>query len=834
MAFTKYGKTKEYDIPLYAKPESVQEIWPVKAIDESGIFILNNDLYSKSFILTDINFAGVTDAEQKNIIINFSRVLNSMNCRFSYTIANEYVDEREFNDKVLYGMREDKKDILRNGLNTIIKDKITDAKQGLYQTIYLTLTIKSDSLIEAKSTFISIEAALRSAFIQIGLNGMAGSQIIPLDINQRMQIWYNFSNMGLNSDYKFDYRTELDNQRSWLDIVSGGSIAFYNNYFKRNNYYGKVMYLSEISKSLESDTLTELSNINCTSYISVNSELLDVNSLKQEISRKHASVGMKIENEKQRNRNNNDFLSDASDKLLSQKAQLDKFARSVEDGDDHYFNTTIMIMFLAKTKKELDKLTDKINVIASTKSCVLSECFNMQREGINSTFMFGVQEFKRVTNFSAPCLAMFMPYKTQELNDDNGIYLGINQLSQNIIRGNRKALENKAGLFLGMSRSGKSVFAKTEILSTAVEYPDDQIIIIDPQFEYGPLAKHESIDGSIVSFDSQKEIYVNPMDVDFTGVDYSSLQEIIAEKIDFIITLLSSCMRRDIEADEMGVINDVVERVYSENYAMRKKLNGEDVNVTEYSVPLYMATKDAVLPIKSNLSREEQVRQYSPTLQEIYQGFLDTDTVLSKKLAAHMQIFVNGSLNLFNHRTNVDLNKKFIVFDLSKIKANIRKTAMLVMLEIVRNKIKVNFSLGAWTHLYIDEFHELLGIDSVAEFVIKLWKEIGKMKGILTGITQNMTDLLNNSSNADKLAAILSNTNYFALFNQSTIDRNLLTQFLPSISPAMFNYVEGAAQGTGLLKFGPVTIPFDMRMSKESEIYQIVNTDGNLGQAAAI
>ena len=834
MAITRYGKTKEYDIPLYANPKSVQEIWPVKTIEESGIFILNNGMFSKLFFLTDINFASVTDAEQKTIIINFSRVLNSMNCRFSYTIANEYVDEDEFNQTVLYGLCGDKKDILRKCLNTVIKDKITDAKQGLYQKLYLTLTIKSDNVSEARSTFSSIEAALRSAFIQIGVNGMAGSQIIPVDINQRMQIWYNFSNIGLKTNYKFDYRTELDKQHSWLDIVSGGSIEFYNNYFKRNGYYGKVMYVSEISKSLESDTFTSLSNINCTSYISVNNELLDVSSLKKEITRKHSSIGMSIEREKQRNRNNQDFLADASDKLLGQKEQLITLHRSIESGDDHYFNTTIMIMFLAKTKKELDKITDKVNVIATTKSCVLSECFNMQRAGINSTFMFGVQEFKRVTNLSAPCLAMFMPYKTQELNDDDGIYLGINQLSQNVIRGNRKKLENKSGLYLGMSRFGKSSFAKTEIISTAVKYPKDQIIIIDPQFEYGPLAKHESIDGSIVSFDSQKEIYVNPMDVDFTGVDYSSLQEIIGEKIDFIITLLSSCMRRDIETDEMGVINDVVEKIYSENYAMRKKMCGEDVNVTEYSVPLYMSVKESFLPFKTNLSREEQVCQFSPTLQDIYQGLLDMDTLLSKKLAAYMQIFVNGSLNLFNHRTNVDLNRDFMIFDLSKIKSNIRKTAILIMLEIVRNKIKSNFKAGNWTHIYLDEMHELLGIASVEEFVIKLWKEVGKMKGILTGITQNMTDLLNNSSNADKLAAILSNTFYFALFNQSTIDRNLLVQFLPSISPAMFNYVEGAAPGTGLLKFGMVTIPFDLRMSKECEIYKIVNTDGNNEQSASI
>jgi hypothetical protein len=311
-------------------------------------------------------------------------------------------------------------------------------------------------------------------------------------------------------------------------------------------------------------------------------------------------------------------------------------------------------------------------------------------------------------------------------------------------------------------------------------------------------------------------------------VDYATLQEIIGEKTDFIFTLLSSCMRKNIDAEEQGILDTVIEQVYSENYAVRKKLNGEGTEITEYSVPAYMQTKESVIPMKSNLPVEEQVKMYSPTLQDIYQKLKDmVDNPVAQKLAAHMQIFVNGSLNLFNHRTNVDLNRKFLVFDISGIKSNIRVTAMLVMLEIVRNKIKSNFADGFWTDMYIDEFHELLGVPAVADFVINLWKEVGKMKGSLTGITQNMTDLINHSANSDKLSAILSNTEYFALLNQSTIDRDLLGKFLPSISPALFNFVEGAAAGTGLLKMGNVTVPFDMRMNKNSTIYRYVNTDGN-------
>ena len=236
------------------------------------------------------------------------------------------------------------------------------------------------------------------------------------------------------------------------------------------------------------------------------------------------------------------------------------------------------------------------------------------------------------------------------------------------------------------------------------------------------------------------------------------------------------------------------------------------------------------LPVDYEMSNDEQIRKFSPTLQDVYQRLLDydTDNFTAKDLANNMDVFVNGSLNLFNHFTNVDLNKKLICFDLSNIKVNLRNTAMLIMIEIIRTKIKDNWRKGLWSYLFIDEFHELLGVDRVCDYVVKLWKEVGKEKGILTGITQNMSDLINHSANSDKLKAIISNTAYFALFRQSTLDRNMLMEFLPSISPAMFNYVEGAMPGMGLLVFDTCTIPFDFRIDSDSMIYDLVKTDGNI------
>ena len=820
---TKYDQTKVCDSPLFKEFASIQEIFSIKSIDESGIFELNEKRYSKVYVLSDINFAGVTDEEQKAIILNFSKVLKTIPCRFSYSVANEFVDERQFNEKILYALRKDKYDPLRKSYNHVISQKVSDAKQGLYQTIYLTLTITAEDMMDAKQMFLSTESAIRSAFIGVGANGMQGSVMRPVSINERMQLLFNLTHAGLGHDYQFDFERELHAKHDWLNIISPVSMRFENESFTMNQTFGKVMYIDEYPKSLESDIISSLSKVNCTSYITVNNELLDIAGFKQEIGRKYMKVGMKIENEKQRNRNNNDYLADASQKLLNEKEKLDEFSKELDRLDDHYFNSTILVLFFADSKEELAHIEEKLFNVASLKSLKLKSCFGKQKEGLNSALCFGIQEFKRVVNLSSTCLAMFMPYKTQELNDENGTYYGINQLSQNAIFADKKKLKNHNGMILGQSGSGKSVFAKSEIISTFINHPSDQIIIIDPQSEYGGLAA--KVDGTVISFDSTKEFYLNPMDVDFTGVDYGKLREIISDKADFILSLLSSCMKRDMEPEEQGIIDGVIEKVYSQNYAMRKRLNGEVEKVSEYQVPEFMKSQQSVIVLDQELSVEEQVRAYSPTLQDIYQGLVDEGSNLSLHLAAAMEIFVNGSLNLFNHRTNVDLNNRFIVFDISGMKDNLRITSMLIMMETVRGKIKENSGLKKWTHLYIDEFHELLGVEQVAGFILKLWKEIRKMSGILNGITQNMTDLLNND-NSNKLSAILSNTEYFALLSQSTLDKEKLMSFLPQISPAMFNFVDNAESGTGLLKMGNVTVPFDMRMSKDCEIYEIVNTDG--------
>lgn len=290
----------------------------------------------------------------------------------------------------------------------MIADKVSDAKQGLYQTIYLTLTIKAEDMADAKSTFSSMESAIRSAFVGIGINGIQGSVMRTVGINERMQLIYNLTHAGIESNFKFNFEEEIAARHDWINTISPASICFENECFTINGQIGKVYFVDEYPKSLESDIIAALTKINCTSFITVANELLDISGFKQEIARKYMAVGMKIENEKQRNRNNNDYLADASTKLLNEKDKLDAFSKALDTDDDHYFNSIMLIYVQAKDEAELTQIEEKLMNAASLKSIKLKSCFGKQRQALNSVLPFGIQEFKRIVNLSSSCLAMLL------------------------------------------------------------------------------------------------------------------------------------------------------------------------------------------------------------------------------------------------------------------------------------------------------------------------------------------------------------------------------------------------------------------------------------------
>lgn len=822
----KYNSTKIYDTPLYTEPKSAEELFSIKAIRPSGVFALNNDKYSKLYIITDINYEGVTEEEQGDIILNFATILKSLSSyRFSYTVANEVMDKEEFAKKTSIPLKNDNLDHLRKEYSKVIANKLFSNKKGLTQTIYLTVTVDAQTIEEAEQAFKNLEFDLNKSFKSVSKKGIDGSDVIPVDINSRMQLWYNFTHLYSNSKHIYDYDEETSFGRDFINTMAPNKIDFYNKYFVMNgNIYGSVMAIEKYPKSLESNFMSKLSALNCVNYITINAEPIDKEALRAELIKKQNMVTMRVDKEKSELRKRNDFLSEISKSTQALQNSLYTLADELREKDEKYFNTTILLMVLCDSHDKLKEVTTSINKIENEFSIKIKPLICMQREGINSAYPFGIQEIKRCCNLSSVCVSMFTPYKAQNINDVDGTWYGINGLSQDPIIINRKLYKNYNGMVTGASGAGKSALVKNEITLNVLSNPEDQRLIIDPQNEFIKLA--EAVGGTVIRFEPGKNIYINPLDVDFDGVDYAGLQKIIKQKADFILTIISCYLERPLDKTEASTIDKVINRVYSQNYAKRNRLNGINDAVKEMDIPQIYRNESIYNGGNTSLSNEEQIKQYSPLLQDIYEELLNLHEPVASQLAISLDVFVNGSLNLFNHRTNVDLNNKTTVFAFGEDLKSLRITAMTVTFEIIREKIRKNFKDGIWTYVYIDEMHEALSHRKVAEMIVRMWKEERKNHGVLTGITQNLAELIDSSEVADTnlIRNIFANTQLFVLASQSETDIQVIEEYLPMINPVLLNYVRNVEPGTGLILLGNVCVPFDNIIDKNNAIYHIIET----------
>lgn len=825
---TRYKSTKEYDEVLFVDKKSTGELFPVVSIDRSGIFALNNDKYSKTYKITDINYEGVTEEEKGDIVYNFSGVIKTLSTsRFSYTVASEAFDSKSFRQNTVLQMKDDGLDYIRENFNEIISEKILS--KGLTKTIYLTLTIQATSFDEAKLIFEGMEFEINKTLHNVSLKGMNGSEINAIDINTRMQLWYNMTHLYLGEEYEFDFDREYKQGHDFINIVSPYKMDVYDTYFIMNDCtYGTALAIDEYPKSLSSEIMYNLTDTDCVSYVTVASEPLEKNALMRETNHKLGLVNMRAGKEKRDLRRQNDYLSEISETTQELKTTLNTMSANLRNDDEKYFNSSMYILLLTDSKEKLDLQIQKIRQLQNRFTFKINEVFGYQVESMNSAYLFGVQEIKRCCNMDSVSLAMLEPFRAQDINDPDGLYYGLNLLSKKAIVINRKNSRKYSGyhkLSFGGTGSGKTAQTKQEIALNALLYPEDQQIIIDPLGDYENIA--EIFNGSLIKFETGKENYINPFDVDFTGVGYKGLKNIIKEKTDFVVAVLAAYREGPINKVEMGLIEDAVTKVFSDNYASRNDINGKKENKTNIKVPGYLSNNYRFGNDLSDLTREEQIRELSPLFQDIYEEIKRQDNEVSKKLVEEMFVLVNGSLNFFNHRTTIDLNKKVIVFSFDNSLKELRLVAETICLEVVKKLIRKNFKEGRWTEAYIDELHEFFRHQQILNTIVEMWKEMRHFNGMLGGITQDISQFFSNASEEKKEALIMlfSNTAFFTLSAQKATSFEYIRKYLPDINEALYTYILNSRAGTGLIKIGSVCVPFDNVINDtDSVVFNIIKT----------
>ena len=764
---------KKASEPLYKAPKSIQETIEIMAVAENGIFEVARNRYSKCYRFQDINYTTTNEDEQIDIFERYCKFLNSLDCNFKITINNKNKNMENLRENILLQYQKDGFDKFRKVYNDIIEDKILEGRQGIEQERYLTLTIERKNFEEAKAQFATLEATLHKAFNELG------AEIVPLTGNERLKTLYDFYHLGDENNWNFDIKDAKKVGSDFRNDLCNGMVKYFPEGFEDEGKFCKALFIKKYPSSLSDRFLNEITSLPVHSIVSIDVVPVPKDLTTKVLQKKYLGIESDIIKQQRVRNKNNDFSSEISYGKRTEKKEIETIMDDVRENDQCLYYVAVTIILMADTKKELESISETVETIGKRNSCTIDVHYLKQREALNTALPIGVRQVETMRTMLTQSLAVLMPFNVQELNDSGGNYYGINQVSKNINIGNRKRLINGNGFVFGVPGSGKSFFCKMEMGNVFLA-GDDEIIVIDPMNEYFDIA--ETYGGTVVNMSTYTDNYVNPLDMDVWNLDPNDTKGWIREKGEFMLGLCEQCIGDSLNSRQKSIIDRCIRTLYTDIARSREK--------------------------------------YIPVMSDFYELLMAQPEVEAKDIALSLELFVNGSLNIFNHQSNVDIDNRFTVYGIRDLGAELSPITMLVMMESIQQRIVENGKRGKATWLYIDEFHVLLNSEYSAKYLQQLWKKVRKQGGLCTGITQNVVDLLQNYT----ATTMLANSEFVALLKQANTDSSKMAEVI-GVSEAQLRFVTNSSSGMGLIKCGSAVIPFDNQISKDTGLYKLYNTN---------
>ena len=768
-----FKELKKASEPLYKAPKSIQQTIEIMKVAENGIFEVAKNRFSKCYRFQDINYTTTNETEQIDIFERYCKFLNSLDVSFKITINNKNKDMEQVRDYVFLQRKDDGYDGFRSIYNNIMEQKIHEGRQGIEQERYLTITIERKNFEEAKAQFATIEASVHKAF------GELGAEIVPLSGNERIKVLYDYYHLGDENSFDFDIREARKVGADFRNDLCNGMIQFYPDYFKDEKKFCRALFIKKYPSSLSDRFLNEITSLPVHSITSIDVVPIPKDMTTKILQKKYLGIESDIIKQQRVRNKNNDFSSEISYNKRIEKKEIEEIMDDVRENDQCLYYVSVTIILMADTKEELDSMTETVETIGKRNSVTIEEHYLKQRESLNTALPIGVRQVETMRTMLTQSLAVLMPFNVQELNDKQGCYYGINQVSKNINIGNRKKLINGNGFVFGVPGSGKSFFCKMEMGNVFLS-GNDEIIVIDPMNEYFDIA--QTYGGTVVNMSTYTDNYVNPLDMDVWSLDLNDSKGMIREKGEFMLGLCEQCMGESLNSRQKSIIDRCVRKLYIEIARNREK--------------------------------------YVPIMSDFYEILMNQPEDEAKDIALSLELFVNGSLNIFNHQTNVDVDNRFTVYGIRDLGTELSPITMLVMMESIQNRIIANGKRGIATWLYIDEFHVLLNSEYSAKYLQQLWKKVRKQGGLCTGITQNIVDLLQNYT----ATTMLANSEFVALLKQANTDSSRMAEVI-GVSEAQLRFITNTSSGMGLMKCGNVVIPFDNTIEKGTDLYNLYNTN---------
>lgn len=704
------------------------------------------------------------------MLLQYCAFLNSLptDAIIKIAIYNRKLNLKEFRKALMLSAKKDQNDTFRGEYNRMLEGKAR-ATKNMVQEKYITISAAKKNIEEARAAFGRIGIDLASNLSKLS------ARVTEMENTERLRLLHDFFRPQDESDWRIDLKELMRRGHNFKDSICPDSMQFQADYFEMDGKVGRVLFLKDYASFIRDDMVAKLTDVSRNIMLSIDILPIPTDEAVKEIQNKILAVETDITRWQRKQNENYNFSATIPYEMELMRAETKEFLDDLTARDERMLFALLTVVHLADDLEQLNADTEALMRAAQSSFCTLSVLRWQQEDGLNTVLPYGVRRIHTLRTLNTGSVSALNPFSVQEIRDKGGIFYGVNTISRNLIICNRKSLLNGNAFILGVSGSGKSFIAKEELAFVAMATNDD-IIVVDPEGEFSPIVR--AMGGEVIRFAPDSKNHINALDM---NRNYEEGENPLTLKSDFVMSLYETVNHGKVDSGANSLVDRCMKNIYRE----------------------YLA-EEAGNP---------------PTLKELRQELVRQEEPLAQQIALSLELFTEGSLNVFSHQTNVDMNNRILCFDILDLGKQLKSVGMLIMLDTILNRVMENRKNGKRTWVYIDEIYLFFANAYSSAFLSESWKRFRKYGALATGITQNVSDCLR----SEMAKTMFSNSEFLILLNQSANDRMELARLF-HISDAQMNYITDTQAGQGLLKVKNALVPFINEFPKDTELYRLMTT----------